>query len=290
MALNQKYHLGIVSPAKDEEDNVEALVETVAAQKVIPDVWVLVNDGSVDKTVELFEKSLLKHKSFQENCEVHVVNYQDKEKGYALGQKYSRVVRFGLDRLLELDHRYDFVGVLDCDIQLPKNYYQEVIKRLVQNSTLGIVSAGSQIEFENGKSMVSTVNKSHAPGGFRVWRKECLDDTEYVPSISQDSVSEARAIMMGWKVRSFREIEITMRKRGAKHGFDYYGRSAYIRHVSEFYVWMGIIRLVLQGRLNDGKAYKKGFYDAKRRKDDRITDSLAIKYFKNRLFYRLIGR
>lgn len=292
MKLSNNQNYGVITPAKNEEATVRGLVQTMANQLLVPKVWVFVNDSSIDNTKLYLLDELKKHPEFESRCMIIILDYIDKEQGYALGEKYSRVVKFGMEHLQRalVYQNLDFVGVLDCDILLPETYYADIIERFGNEARLGIASAGSQIEHDEGSVINTKVNRSHAPGGFRVWRRECLMDTGYTPSVSQDAVSEARAIMMNWKVKSFPELEITMRKRGAKYGFDYYGKSAYVRRVPFSYVLLGAFRLVVQNRLNDGKQYIKGYKQARLQGHSRIKDKLATKYFRSRLYYRLLGK
>ena len=51
----------IVSPVKDEEQYVEATLRTVTAQTVRPLKWVIVDDGSCDRTPEIVEKYARQH-------------------------------------------------------------------------------------------------------------------------------------------------------------------------------------------------------------------------------------
>jgi biofilm PGA synthesis N-glycosyltransferase PgaC len=43
----------IVTPAHDESDHLERLVSSVAAQTVLPEAWVIVENGSRDDTPRL---------------------------------------------------------------------------------------------------------------------------------------------------------------------------------------------------------------------------------------------
>ena len=93
--------------------------------------------------------------------------------------------------------------------------------------------------------------------------------------------------MLGWKVQSFPELEVSLRQRGAKFGFEYYGKSAYMRHVPYLYV---LARMYLSGKKADARQYIDGYNDSAKQKIKRIEDPLAIKYFKNRFFYKLMGK
>jgi biofilm PGA synthesis N-glycosyltransferase PgaC len=45
----------IITPVRDEEANLNATIESVIRQTVLPDEWVLVNDGSTDGTGKIID-------------------------------------------------------------------------------------------------------------------------------------------------------------------------------------------------------------------------------------------
>jgi len=287
-----KSRFAIVTPAKNEAENIPNLVKGMAEQAKKPDLWVFINDGSTDETVSIFENEKLKYADVFKNIEIKLVHYQDDEIAYALGPKYSRIIRFGLDKVFseEGKNKYDFVGILDSDVVPEIHYFENLLKKFVENPKLGIASAGKQNE-NNGKTIITSyVNKSFAPSGFRVWRRECLDETDYTISVSQDSVSAAKAIMLGWKVQSFPDLEVSLRQMGANFGYEYYGKSAYMLHIPFIYVLAGAGRLYLLGKKGDAKQYVRGYKEASKNSVSRIEDPLVIKYFKNRIYYKMIGK
>jgi len=282
----------LVTPAKNESGNIPELVDSLVSQSRWPKIWVLVNDSSDDDTVAVFYEKVKMYNDFIHRCRCCVLDYNDDDKTYALGEKYSRVVKFGIDFLANANEydQLDFIGVLDCDVVLSSDYYDKLIDKFNKNIKLGIAAAGIQIEKDGEIIETTRNNKTHAPGGIRLWRKKCIDDTGYHVSISQDAVSAARAIMMGWDVRSFNDISVTMRKRGKRYGYDYYGKSAYTRGLPTFYVFLSALKLVINGRIDDARLYLNGFNNARNRKDKIISDQLALKYFRNRAFYKIIGK
>lgn len=55
------YRYVIISPAKDEEAYAAKTIESVAGQSVQPVKWVLVDDGSCDRTAEIANNYALKY-------------------------------------------------------------------------------------------------------------------------------------------------------------------------------------------------------------------------------------
>jgi hypothetical protein len=243
---------------------------------------------------QIFPQVGIADSNFISSCEILAIDYKDAESDYALGKKYSRVVKFGLSTFLSLEScgvgTVGYVGVLDSDVFPERQYYEKLMGKFFLDKKLGIASGGLQKEEDGIRVTDHYTNRTHAPGGLRVWRKACLMMTGYESTISQDAVSEARAIMFGWRVRSFLDIFVSMRKRGSKYGFDYYGKSAYVRWVPFWYVLLGAFKMVLQRRKQDAMAYIAGYQKAKMNREPRIDDPVAKRYFRYRFIYKLIRK
>src|SRR5690554_1196437 len=172
-----KNKLAIVTPAKNESNNVYGLAESVAKLEYLPDLWIFINDDSDDDTEKKFRESINTFPSLKQHCTIKIIKHISKDKSYSLGNKYSSVVKFGLDFLLKYEEdskiKYDYIGILDCDILIPENYYSFLMNKLENDPKLGIVSGGKQLEIDsNNKTSVTFSSRTHAPSGFRVWRRK----------------------------------------------------------------------------------------------------------------------
>lgn len=284
--------LCIITPGKNESENIKGLVESLTIQSRMPDLWIFVNDNSTDNT-EITFFNCIKERNVDERFEFVYTIYPNRSESYQLGEHYSSLISYALNivKKYEVDKnlKFEYIGILDCDIRLPDNYYAFLLNEFDLNEDLGIVSAGSQVEVQkDGNSFNSVVNSEHCPGGFRVWRSTCLDSTGYSITISQDAVSEARAIMLGWQVKSFPELIVTMRARGSKFGYDYYGRSAYQRHIPFWIVLIQCVYLFFIGRQQSARQYFFGYFTAKSEGVSKISDPLAKRYFKTKLRRKII--
>jgi glycosyltransferase involved in cell wall biosynthesis len=285
----------LVTPAKNEADNVQRIFEVVYSQSVPPKLWVIVDDSSSDDTALRVRHQIELWRTASAATEILLVSHATSDSAYGLGKKYASVVKYGLSIVhkmnAELGYSLEYIGVLDCDVFPEPDYYKKLLARFDLDPNLGICSGGTLHEvMDDGTIEIATCSRSHAPGGLRLWRTACLSDTGYEPTISQDAVSEARAIMMGWRVRSFPDTSVETRKRGAKFGYSYYGRSAYVRCVPYWYVLLGAIKMLLTKRPKDASDYLKGYRSARSDRDPRIEDPLARRYFRWVFVYRLLGK
>src|ERR1035437_2433070 len=51
MAHEVKYL--VITPVRDEEKHVEATIQAVTSQTILPREWIIVDDGSTDKTADI---------------------------------------------------------------------------------------------------------------------------------------------------------------------------------------------------------------------------------------------
>jgi biofilm PGA synthesis N-glycosyltransferase PgaC len=69
--MNQPRYI-IISPARNEQDNIAHTIRSMADQTCTPNLWIIVNDGSTDRTKELIEAAA-RHYSW-----IRVVNRADR--------------------------------------------------------------------------------------------------------------------------------------------------------------------------------------------------------------------
>ena len=52
-----KHTIVIISPCRDEEATLESTIACMRAQTRPPDLWIIVDDGSRDRTAEILQKA-----------------------------------------------------------------------------------------------------------------------------------------------------------------------------------------------------------------------------------------
>ena len=191
----------IITPAFNEEANIEAVIKSVIDQTVRPLKWVIIDDGSTDKTLEIARRYEKSH-AFIECHTRKRTNYCS----YYASNVYA--ILSGYQKVKELD--FDFIAILDADIELCNNYYQEIFKRFSTNPDLGIAT-GTYLEQVNGEISEAKIDRQSTPKAIQVFRRKCYRQIGgYIPfkNGGEDSCAEVMARMLGWQTWSFPEIKV----------------------------------------------------------------------------------
>ncbi|MCF7955513.1 MAG: glycosyltransferase family 2 protein [Phycisphaerae bacterium] len=189
----------IITPAYNEAAYIERTINSVMSQTFLPEKWIIVDDGSTDATGEIIRSYALKY---------DLIQYHRREK--VQGQSYygSNVyaIMEGYSAIKGED--FDFLAVLDADITLPADYYQQILNQFALDEKLGVAS-GVYMDLVDGKLRKILNDRRSTPKAIQVFRRECFESIGgYIPLKygGEDTCSCFMARMNGWKSWSFPEI------------------------------------------------------------------------------------
>lgn len=217
----------LATAAYNEEKLIGKVIQSIVEQTVKPEKWVIVNDGSTDRTAEI------------------VKSYADKFpfiEMYTITEEHPRdltaqvhAINKGFSRLKELP--CEFVGNLDADVTLEPTYFETLLARFEKDPRLGL--AGGFIyeeregEFQSRKSNV-TSSVAHA---VQLFRRECLEELGGYRPFSwagADWYAEVSLRMKGWNVHSIPDLR-AFHHRPTGKGFGLY-KYAYRGGKMDFYM------------------------------------------------------
>jgi glycosyltransferase involved in cell wall biosynthesis len=187
----------LVTPARNEEQYVETTMQCVIAQTVQPVRWVIVSDGSTDRTDEIVGGYAAKHDWIQlvkRPRQAHR-NFASMVKAFNSGYQNAKSVR------------HNIVGKLDADFAFESDYFEYLLNKFSEDPRLGI--AGTPFVEEGCDSQKAGVfDKEHVYGGCQLFRKECFEDIGGYPVVRACSsvVANTTARMRGWKTQCYTDM------------------------------------------------------------------------------------
>jgi biofilm PGA synthesis N-glycosyltransferase PgaC len=191
----------LITPAHNEELHLEEVIRSVTAQTCLPVRWVIVSDGSTDRTDDIVRASSARFPWIQLlRCE------RDPARHFA-GKAHA--VNAAYETLRSTD--FDLVGNLDADITLPPDYYEFLIGRFLALPALGV--AGTPFIEDAARPDVHSyahafADLRHVSGACQFFRRRCFDEIGGYMPVKEggiDWVAVTTARMRGWTTRTFLE-------------------------------------------------------------------------------------
>lgn len=196
MTSSKSLTYALITPARNEERFIEGTIESVIGQTVLPRRWVIVSDGSTDRTDEIVGKHAARHSWIE-----LVRRPEHADRHFAAK---VRCFNSGYDQVHGRD--YDIIGNLDADITFEKDYFEFLLAKFAEDSRLGV--AGTPF-VEGGVSYdYRFTNVEHVSGACQLFRRECFEEIGgYVPVAGGgvDWIAVTTARMLGWRTRTFLE-------------------------------------------------------------------------------------
>jgi glycosyltransferase involved in cell wall biosynthesis len=200
----------VISPVKDEARYIQTMLESMLAQTLRPARWIIVDDGSADRTPEIVEHYTRQH------AWISLVRMPGRATRL-IGS--AEVLAFNAGCELAKGERFDFIVKLDGDLRIPPQYFEELLKRFQQDPRLGIAS-GVYLEQQEAGWKPVPMPEYHAAGACKVMRTRCFEEIGgFVSSPGWDTVDEIRAQTLGWHTRHFADLTFDhLRAEGSARG------------------------------------------------------------------------
>jgi len=183
----------IITPAKDEEKYIDYTLKSVISQTIKPKQWIIVNDGSTDRTEAIIKKYLKNHNW------IKLINNKTEHENRKGGSKVVRAFYAGYNSLAEKN--YDFIVKLDADLTLPKNYFEMIIAEFKLNPKLGLCG-GYCVNEVNGKLIREKSASYHIRGAFKFYKRKCFEEIGGFKLVwNWDGLDEMMAMYRGWEIK-----------------------------------------------------------------------------------------
>jgi len=253
---------------------------SVLKQSILPELWIIVDDGSTDETSEIILGLTSKHS--------WIKSIRLLPRSRDITFHYSFVCKQGFDFAINYCHEnqipFDFIGLLDADTCLTETYFEQLISAFEQDPLLGIASGGTYYTVNGTLEWIFSMDNYPAGTG-RVWRSACFFETGgYVVEPSPDTISNIKAELHGWKTKNIKEIiaiqtRPTSGAEGVWKGYTIDGGNAHYLNKHPLLVCINVIFFSTQKPYYIGIAYAYGYLRAVFRRDKKIADEQIKEYF-----------
>jgi glycosyltransferase involved in cell wall biosynthesis len=277
--------IAIVTPLKNEIDNLSHLISSIKNQKINIHTWVIVENGSTDGSKEYLQKIL----ELDNVSNFFVLNFSLPNDTYELGFKYSTVVNQGFKYIKEIIElgviaKPDFIGICDADCFPNENYFYELTAFMNKNDIA--ISSGVGV-FEDGKPDGEADN--WVRGNCRLWKWECFIDCGYIVGPSADALSLGKAELNGYHTKPNHSLIYKCREMGQRTRYDYYGYSSYYRGITLTYAVLKFFNFIRIGQASQGVGYLRGYISSLFSRKDRLDDIALRTYFSKILQRKIVG-
>lgn len=196
-----KTHYILITAARNEDAYIERTIQSVISQSILPKRWVIVSDGSADRTDEIVARYAAKYDFIQ-------LIKVDASTKRSFASKVN-AIKLGYDQLGNI--QYDFIGNLDADVTFESDYYESILSKFIQNPKLGV--AGGTVFDKRGKKFERQfINQSvNVCGPIQMFRRDCFEEIGgYIPLKNGgiDIFADLKARMRGWEVKSFPDVKV----------------------------------------------------------------------------------
>jgi len=170
----------------------------MAAQTLLPERWIIVDDGSTDRTAEIVESYEKRYPWLE-----LIRRPRASDRSFA-GKVHA--FNAGLERTHGLE--FDVIGNLDADLSFDPDYLAFLMQRFSDDPTLGVIGTPFTEDGGYDSARDSFEGENHVAGGCQLFRRKCFEDIGgYVPNPAGgiDWIAVTTARMQGWRTRSFPE-------------------------------------------------------------------------------------
>jgi glycosyltransferase involved in cell wall biosynthesis len=186
----------LVTPARNEVENIERSIQAVIRQTVRPSRWVIVSDGSTDGTDDIVRKYGAEYDWIRlvrrpERAERHFAGKAD---CFNAGYSYLQ------------DSKFDIIGNLDADLSFEADYFSFLLDKFAEDPALGL--AGTPFKEGTDTYDYRFTSIEHVSGACQLFRRGCFEEIGGYPSLKVggiDLVASITVRMNGWKTRTFTE-------------------------------------------------------------------------------------
>ncbi len=292
----------LISPVRNEEAHIELIAEAVERQTRPPDLWVVVDDSSTDRTPEILAR-LAERIGF-----LRVVNAAARPRK---GPVKDRLATAAAPRTFNLGlgsvawRSFTHIAKLDGDTELPPRYFELLLAEFERAPELGLAGGvyadpdpdGEGDGWKDGWKVVGIPSEHHVPGTLKCYSLPCFEAIGGVQErLGWDTIDETYARMRGYRTRAFGDL-IAHHHRpwgsadGTLRGRARHGQCAYIVQFTLPWVALRAFKVArTRPRGLSGLAFLYGYLRSAVRRVPRVDDPEFRRFVRRELRERMRDR
>jgi poly-beta-1,6-N-acetyl-D-glucosamine synthase len=276
----------IITPVRDEEKRIGATIESVRHQSLLPAEWVIVDDGSTDRTGEIIDRYAAQYSWIRV---IHRENRGFRKSGGGVMEAFYE----GYNALDSSD--WDFIVKLDGDLTFDCDYFDKCFEYFRRDPELGI--GGGEIYHDFcGTLKVEANPRFHVRGATKIYRRACWKAIGGLwPAPGWDTIDEVKANMLGWKTYAFTDLRLLHHRfTGSEEGLlrdrVKHGVACYVSGYHPVYVLASsVLRVTQKPYVVGSAAILYGFLRGYLNQSPRVEDRSYIGYIRGQQLRRLCG-
>jgi poly-beta-1,6-N-acetyl-D-glucosamine synthase len=277
----------LITPAHNEEAFIDKTLASMVAQTVLPERWVIVDDGSSDRTAEIIQRYARRFSWIRlVQCPPRLDrSFAGKVRAFNAGLEHVQSVPF------------EAIGNLDADLSFEPDYLEFLIGKFAEDPQLGV--AGTPFTEDSGYDTArdSFEGENHVAGGCQLFRRQCFEDVGgYIPNPAGgiDWIAVTTARMKGWQTRSFPEKRFhhyrtlgTAGRSSMAASFSYGEKDYYLGGSPVWQLFRVAYRMTKRPVLIDGFALLSGYCWAALRGIERPVSSELMRFHRQEQMKKL---
>jgi len=278
----------VISVVKNEEAYLPRTVASMLSQTRRPEAWIVVDDGSTDRTPEILAEAAGAHPWI---TVLRDEGTGERNPSFATARGFNRA----LPRVRELP--VEAIAKLDGDMEFAADYFERLLDAMAADPRLGIVGGRALEPHADGSWGLVRISPHHVHGATQIFRREVLEAQGGLTlGVGEDTVTIIRARLAGWTTRSlpdvvFHHLRVTGSAGGRLRAQRAKGRAAYrVGYHPVFAVLRALRNAVRRPYLASGAAFLQGFVSGYREHAPRALSPEEIRAFRAEQRRALLGR
>lgn len=279
----------VITPARNEQDNIDHTIRSMAAQTCRPVRWFIVNDGSTDRTAEIIDAAAREHSWI---VPVHRPDRGFRQQGGGVVQAfYAGYERIGAEP-------WDFLVKFDADLSFEPDYFSRCLQKFSEDAKLGI-GGGTICQEVDGRLECESPGDPafHVRGATKIYRQTCWQAIGgLLQAPGWDTLDELKSNMLGWTTRSFPDVPLkhhryTGTADGTWKNYVKFGLANYITGYHPLFMALKCLKRTIEkpyvvGAVGLAWGYCRGWL----KHVAQVDDPALIRYIRQQQLNKLLGK